>query len=811
MNMHLDSALQDFRYALRQLRKNPLFAVMAAMILAVGIGASAAIFAFVDAALIKPLPYPEPARLVAVTESVPMIPRANLSYLDYQDWKSRNQVFRSLEIYNRTGYLLRSAEGTEVVRGVRVSSGFFRTLGVKPLLGRDFAEGEDTPGGPNVVMLTYAEWQKRFGGRNDVIGQAVTLSDTAATVIGVLPRTFQFAPTGEAGFWTAVHATGYCEKRRGCHNFNGIARLKDGVTLQNAVAEMTTIAQDLERQYPDSNRGQGAKVEPLAEIIVGDIRPILLLLIAAATLLLLIGCVNISSLLLLRSEGRRREIAVRTALGASPARLTRQFVTEALVLVTCGSLAGMGAASIVVRLLVNLVPRAMLARMPYIESLGLNAHVWAFSACAAALAVALFSLAPALRLRFADLRAGLAESSRGMAGTAWRRFGSKLVVAELAIAMVLLAGAGLLGQSLYRLLHVDVGFRPDHLATLQVAAAGKAYDKDEDVVALQRRIIAQLQTLPGVQSVGATNRLPVSSNGNTTWIRFPGKPFHGEHNEVNERSTGTNYFHTIGATLLRGRYFREDEDATKPGVTIINEALAQKYFPGEDPVGKVIAQFDNSPKTMREVVGVIADIKEGPLDSETWPTMYEPFNQSPDNYFAVLVRSSTNPESILPAMPAAIHKLAPDVATVDASTMAAEISDSPSAYLHRTAALLVGGFAGLALLLGAVGLYGVIAYSVSQRTREIGVRMALGAQRRTVYRLILGEAGRLTLTGIAAGLVCSLAAQGVVRKLLFEASPWDALTIMAVTLVLCAAALAASYVPARRAAALDPVEALRAE
>jgi len=803
--------LQDLRYALRQLRKNPGFACTAILILTLGMCASVAIFGFVDAALIKPLPYANPNQLVDVTESIAMIPRANLSYPDYLDWKKLNHVFGSMEVYDGMGYLLRTSAGTEPVPGVRVSDGFFHTLGVTPVLGRDFYRGEDLPAAPRTVILTYAAWQKRFGGRKDVISETVTLSGIPYAIVGVLPPDFQFAPRGSGEFFATLHASDQCALRRGCHNLNGIGRLKDGVTVEMARAEMKTIARQLELQYPNDNRGQGASVAPLSAVIVEDVRPLLFALLGGAGLLLVIACVNVSSLLLVRSESRKREIAVRGALGASRGRLIRQFVTEGLALIFVGTLLGLAAADGVMQILTRLISQDLMANLPYLAGLGLNFHVLLFTAMVAILAAFLFSLPPILRLPLIRFREGLTEGGRGYAGTLWRRFGSNLVVVELAIAVVLLVSAGLLGKSLNRLLHVDVGFQPDHLATLGVALSETTYAKDEQIVAAERQIISRVSSLPGVESAGITSVLPVSFNGNTTWIRIVGRPYNGEHNEVNQRDVSSALLTTLHAKLSRGRYFTDAEDASKPLVVIINQALASKYFPGEDPIGKRIGDTELSPKSIAEIIGVVDDVKDGSLDSEIWPAVYYPFNQNSDTYFSVVVRTSQDEKSLLPSLPTAVHEIDPGIGTLGVTTMTDRINESPTAYLHRSSAWLVGGFAAMALLLGVVGLYGVIAYSVSQRTREIGVRMALGAQRSSVYQLIMKEAGWLAGVGIAVGLVCSIGAATLIRGLLFGVRSWDAATLAAVAAVLGISALLASYIPARRAAKVDPMVALRYE
>jgi macrolide transport system ATP-binding/permease protein len=807
----MENLLQDVRYALRQLRKSPGFAITAILILTIGIGASTAIFGFVDAALIRPLPYAEPARLVDVTENAAMFPRANLSYADYLDWKRLNRVFSSLEAYNTSGYLLRADSGSEPVPATKVSNGFFRTLGVTPVLGRDFREGEDQLQSPQTVILSYTTWQKRYAGRKDVTGETVTLSGIPFTIIGVLPQSFQFAPQGDTQFWTTLRAEGYCHTHRSCHDLYGIGRLKDGVTVETALANMKSVARQLEIQYPDDNRGQGATVAPLSEVFVADARPILLALLGGAGLLLLIACVNVSSLLLVRSESRKREIAVRGALGASRIRLMRQFITEGLALAFVGGVLGLAAAQAAMQTLVHLISKDLMTYMPYLAGLGLNSHVLAFALAISLAATILFSITPTFRLSVREIKEGLAEGGRGYAGTLWRRFGANLVVAELAIAIVLLVSAGLLGKSLYRLLHVEVGFQPEHLATVEVELSQVDYPKDPEQSQAARKILERLSTLPGVQSVGLTSVLPVSFNGNTTWIRIAGHPYSGEHNEVNQRDISHTFFNTIRARLFEGRFFTEFDDASRPRVVIINKTLAKKYFPGEDPVGKKIGDTTLSPDSLREVVGVVEDIRDGSLDAEIWPAVYYPFSQSPDTDFNVVLRTSQSEASLLPAMVAAIHEVDRGMGTMNEMTIANKINQSPSAYIHRSSAWLVGGFAFIALLLGVVGLYGVIAYSVGRRTREIGVRMALGAQRKSVYRLILLEAAWLTAIGIVAGLFCSIGAATLIRGLLFRVRSWDAATLATVACVLAVFALLASYIPARRAAQVDPMVALRYE
>lgn len=807
----METIFQDLRFSLRQMRKDPGFALTAILILALGIGASVAIFAFVDAALIKPLPYPNPTRLVAINESTALFPRNNLSYPDYVDWKRLNNVFSSMDVYTAHRFEFNTPSGTESVHGLQVSAGFFKTLGVEPILGRDFLQGEDAVGASPVVMLRFGAWQTRFGGRPDVVGQTVNLSGVAHTIVGVLPREFEFAPRDIAEFFVPLIPNTECEERRSCHDLDAVGRLRNGVTVAAALAEMKSIAAQLEKQYPDSNLGQGASVMPLSKAISGDIKRILLALMGGAGLLLLIACVSVSSLLLVRAESRRREVAVRGALGASRMRLSRQFVTEALTLVIAGSSVGLAVAYAGMKGLSGLISKEWLAGMPYLRNLGLNSRVLLFAACLAALSGILFSLTPILHFRLSDMRSGLSEGSRGSAGRLWRRMGANLVVIELATAVVLLAAAGLLGKSFYKLMHEDLGFEPGHLATVNVGLPGIGFDTSAKLTAFEHAVLARAGSLPGVESAAAMDVLPVSCNCNTDWIRFIGRPYNGVHNEVNDRVVSTGLFRTLQVRLKSGRFFTDADDANSPKVVIVNQAFARKYFPGEDAVGKKFGDTSLTPASIREIVGVVENFKDASLGEEQWPAEYEPFDQDPSGYFSIVLRTSQDPATILPALPAMIHSVSRAVSVDWLQSMQHKVEDSPAAYIHRSAAYLVGVFAALALILSVVGLYGVIAYSVSQRTREIGVRMALGAQRSAVYRLILREAGRLIAIGLVLGLAGSIGAATLMGKLLFGVQAWDAETLAVVAFILAGSALTASYFPARRAASVNPTDALRAE
>jgi macrolide transport system ATP-binding/permease protein len=801
--------VDDVRFALRQLRKSPSFAATAIFALALGICASLAIFAFVDAALLRPLPYPQPDRLAGVYERVQMFPRSNLSYLDYLDWKKLNTVFASLAAYGNGGAVLTTDSGAVRVPGARVSDDFFRTLGVAPVLGRDFRPGEDQPSAQKAVVLAYSAWQARFGGRPDILGRTVVLNGDPHVVIGVLPSDFTFAPAGAAEFWMPMRPTAPCESRRSCHNLYGVARLRDGVSLDAAADNIKAIAAALEQQYPDSNRGQGSNIAGLTEVIVGPVRPILMTLLGGAMLLLVIAVINVAGLLLVRAEGRRREIAVRGALGASRWRIVRQFVAEGALLVIAAGALGLSAASAGIRVLRALVPATMLSSMPFLREAGLTPHVWIAAAGIGAVSALLFALTPLAQLSIAGHGHALSEGSRGTAGRTWSRVGSKLVAVELAFAMVLLAGGVLLARSLYGLLHVDVGMRPDHVAAVSVDVPS-SYAGAPQLNAVHDRVLERVRALPGVEAAGTTSTRPLQG-GNTSWVRFDGRPYNGEHNEVDSREVDAGYFATIGARMVKGRPILRSDDASAPRVVVINRALERTYFANEDPIGKKMRFVSYQSDRPFEIVGVVDDIHENPLDAVTPPAMYASFAQDPDGGFWLFVRTSQSEESLLPTLASAIHALDPGLATYGGTTLTKLVSDSQPAYVRRSGAWLVGAFAGVAWLLGVLGLYGVVAYSVGRRTREIGVRMALGAQRGSVARLVVGEAGRLVVMGIGVGTVAAVGAAMLVRTLLFGVTPWDVPTLAGVAAVLGASALVASYVPARRAASLNPVEALRAE
>jgi len=819
----LQSLLHDLRFSARILRKSPGFAITTLLTLSLGIAAAVAIFGFVDSALIQPLPYPNSSQLVGVFETSPLgSQRMGYSFLNYLDMDRANRVFASTAAYDSpSDFILSDREGVHQVNGVGVTGDFFRILGVTPILGQGFAANSATENllaAPSTVILSYAAWQTWFNGSPDALGKTVTLNGESYSVIGVLPRSFQFAETGATEFWTTfrLFAEDPCKLSRGCAKFGVIARLKDGVMVREALSDVKAIAAREAKEHPDPDKNRSANVIPFSQVILGDVQPILLTLLCGAGLLLLIAYVNVTGLLLARSENRRREFAVRVSLGAGRGRLMQQFVTEAMVVVAVSSASGLFAAAFAQRLLLKLIPAEMLSYMPYLRGVAWNLHVTVFIAAIVLIAWALLTITPVLRLSFVNLRGGLAAGGRGGTGTVWRNLGARLVVLELVTTMVLLSGAGLLTKGFYELLHVDLGFVPSHVATLSIVSPKSKYATSEQALELQKEVLRQLQNLPGIIAAGTVRDLPLSGVGSTQ-IGFVGRPNLGINNEVGHQVVSKEYLSVLEARLLKGRYFNQDDNAKAPLVAIINQTLARRYFSDLEPIGKQYF-YHGHPSDPNwagplpiQIIGVIADIKEYGLDDAAKPVVYSSFDQGADASFSIAVRTSREAGPVLPSMIAAIHKIDPEIVTSDAATMPDIIQNSSAVYWHRASAWLVGISAAFALALSIVGLYGVIAYSVSQRTREIGVRMAMGATPSSVYQLVLKEAGRLTLIGIFVGVPASIAAGTLMRSLLFGVHAWDFLILSAVSIVLITSALLASYIPARRAASVNPVEALRAE
>lgn len=808
----MHSVLQDLRYGTRVLLKSPRFTVIALITLGLGIAANVAIFSFVNAALIQPLPYHDAGRLVSIFEARQQTVESKFeaSYPDFLDWQKQTQEFDNLAGYAANAAVLSAKNGSELLPSGYITDNFFKTLGIKPAVGRDFNSGEDQASSTPVVILGHAWWQKHFGADHNALGESLTLDGKAYTIIGVTPSDFHFAPAGEPAVWIPIRPEGDMLTRRSLHWLFIVGRLKNGVSLESAAAGMNVIQERLEQQYPDTNHQLRAVVEPLTQVIVGQVRPILLVLLAAVGMLLLIACANVANLLLARAASRRREMAVRSALGATRFRLIRQTLIEGLILSFIGGAAGLAGAQWLTKALVVAIPDAMLDNMPYLRSISLDATIAGFAVLLAVITGVLFALAPALQLSGRTLEDALKEGSRGSSSVAWRRFASGLVISEVAIAMVLMMGAGLLVKSLVRLLRVDAGFNQAGLLTMAVVVPDANYANNTQQIAFMRDVMQQVSALPGVQSVGESSALPLRG-GTTANVRIIGQPYTGQGTEANIRTVSPEYFETLQAQLLQGRWFSETDNDTAPRVAVVNKSFADLYLAHLDPIGQQVI-FTCCPKQKpRQIIGVFRDVKEGPLDSKAAPAIYEAFLQSPNTYFNLAVRTAQAPASLLETVKSTIRHIEPDTVIFDAQTMEQRIQQSPSAFLHRYPAWLSGAFAFLALLLGSIGLYGLVAYSVSQRTQEIGIRMALGAQRKNVLMMVLSQGVRLIVPGVAAGAAGGIAAAYLLRSLLFGVSAADPLVFAVVALVLVAVTLVASFVPARHATKVDPMIALRYE
>jgi predicted permease len=817
----VDHALRDLRFAVRQLAVNRGFAATTIGVLTLGTASAVAIYGFVDAAMLRPLPYDAPARLVQAfttgPDAPPTVNRGPVSYLNFRDWRERSRGFSAVAAFDvRTGFNLTTASGPERVRGLRVTSGFFSTLGVVPALGREFRSDEEGPTAPATVMLSHGVWQSRFGGDPAVVGRTVTLQSPwlaggePHVVIGVLPPGFHFAMAADADFWATIRGPQPCWELRPCQSLEVVARLADGVTPPAAAADLTRVVAQLQREHPPEDGRvvpQVGRLTPLRDVVLGNVRLPLLMLLGAAGLLWVIAAINGVSLLLARSEVRRREIAVRHALGASTGRLVLQFGAEALVLALVSGTLGVLLAAWSIRALVGLLDADMLARMPYFRDVGVGGRVAACAAVLTAVLVLVLGVVPALRTASARTLAGLKDGTRGGTGAMWRRAGAPLVIAELAIATVLLVNAGLLGKSLYRLLNVDPGFAVDGLAIVPVSPVGETGGNTEGRARLADRIAERVAGLPGVVSASYADIGPVAAGlAPTSTFVVVGRPDDGVRENGPVRRIGPGYFRTLQAPLQRGREFTAADAGGRP-IVVINATAAQRYFRGQDPIGQSIA-FGGPKSPRREIVGVVADIKDGPPDAPPAAAAYVPFDQTA---FTLVVRTARPASAVLPSIVAAVHDVAPGLIVRQEASLAERIGRLPATATSRAAAWLVGGFAAIAFTLGVAGLYGVVAYAVGQRKREIGVRVALGAPRGWVYRLVMRDAGWLVGLGTLIGLAAGVGFATLMRRMLFEIESWDPATLGGAAMALAVAALAASYAPARRAMAVNPVDVLRAE
>jgi putative ABC transport system permease protein len=803
---------QDVRYGLRVLLKNPGFTAVAVIALAIGIGANSAIFSVVNTVLLRPLPYKDSERLVMVWEDDTKhgYPRDTPAAANYVDWRDQNKVFEGMAAIAEQSFNLTGVGEPERIVGRRVSANLFSLLGVAPQLGRAFLPEEDAPGAGRVVMLSYGLWQRRFGSDPALVGKPLTLNGEPHTVVGVMPKGFEF-PTREDELWVPIAFTQQQAASRGNHYLEVIARLKPGVELEQAQAEMSTIASRLSQQYPEQNTELGAVVVPLHEQVVGDIKPALLVLLGAVGFVLLVACANVANLLLARAAVRQKEIALRVALGASRLRLIRQFLTESVLLAALGGVAGLLLALWGVNLLKAFIPE----NISQLKAISVDAKVLGFTLLVSMLTGFIFGLAPATQASSFNLNETLKEGGRDAAsGARGKRIRSLLVVAEVAVSLVLLIGAGLLINSFMRLRSVDPGFRADNLLTMNVLLPQQKYPEQARRTAFYDDLIRRVEALPGVRSASVTNWIPLVSQGDSVGVTVEGQPDPGPGKTpiVVTRVVGPHYFKTMGVQLVRGRDFDERQDRLDaPAVVVISEATARRFWPDEDPVGKRLAPGRvTSPEDWCQVVGVVKDVHQFDLAAEPRPQMYFTYAQA--EFFAprhLVVSTDVDPLSLAGTVRKTVWEIDRDQPVSNVSTMEDVLSDSLAR--QRFSMLLLGIFAGVALVLAAVGLYGVMSYTVAQRTREIGLRMALGAQQRDVLRLVVWQVLKLVLVGVAVGLVAAFALTRVMTSLLFGVSATDPATLATISAVLIAVALVASYVPARRATKVDPLIALRYE
>lgn len=807
----MDTFWQDVKFGARMLLKRPAFTAVAVLTLALGIGANTAIFTVVDAALLRGLPYQSPERLYHLWETRPQkeYPQREASYPDFQDWQ-QNQAFEGMAAYTGGSAILTGRGEPERLFAPSATANFFSVLGVGPAIGRTFQPGDDKPGAERVVVLTYGLWQRMFGGDSGVIGKPLTINGNSYAVAGVLPASFQFA-LRPADLWLPYQPTEAQLTRRYMHGTNVIARLKSGASVQQAQTEMSVIAGRIEREHNESHAGTGIKLVPLYEQVVGQVKPILLLLSGAVGFVLLIACANVASLLLTRSFSRQKEVAIRAALGASRWRVIRQLLTESVLLSLAGGAAGLLLAFWGVDALIAALPENQLNALPFLKSLRIDAGVLAFTGGLSLLTGIVFGLVPALQSAKLDLHDALKEGGRIAGGSVRHRLCGALVATEIALAVVLLVGGGLLMKSLLRLLQVNVGFNPQNVLTMTISLPANNYSEPARRVNFHEQLRERLESLPGVRGAGTVDNLPLIA-GNTTRFNVEGDPIPppGQEIESNFRVTSVSYFQTLGVPLIRGRLFDDRDKAGAPSVVIINKSLADRIFAGRDPIGRRLSYsaVDSTPDL---IIGVVGDVKTTGLDDAIKPVLYYPYRQNPQLNASLVIRTSADPATLVSAIRRECRALEPDLALFNVSTMEAMITDSPAAFMRRFPAFLIGIFAGVALLLASVGIYGVISYSVNQQTHDIGVRMALGARALDILKMVLKQGLILTLSGLVCGAVAALALMRLLGNLLYEVSSYDPSVFALVLTTLISVASLACYIPARRATRVDPMVALRYE
>lgn len=814
----MSTLLQDLRYGLRMLSKKPGFTAVAVITLALGIGATTAMFSVVNGVLLSPLPFPHPSRLAILHETSTTFPNGmSVSYPNFLDWQRQQSSFTGLAIYRGDQFNLSVPSGAEVVKARMVAAGFFRILGVSPLLGRGFAASDDHPGAARTAVLSYSFWQRRFGGRGNILGKTLTMDDKSYTVIGVLPKSFWFFDPRDVYVPIGVYNRLWTNHRDSHPGTSVVGRLKPGVALGQAQADMTNIARRLTAEYPKADAEHGITLAAMPSYVVRDVRATLYLLLGAVCLVLLIACVNVANLLLSRSAAREKEMAIRSALGAARPRVMRQLLTESVLLAALGGAAGIALAVAGTTLLLKTVP----GELPRSASVGLDLRVLLFVLAVSVITGLLFGLAPAFRSSKTDLRGGLQEGSRGSTGGR-HRLQNGLVVAETGLALVLLIGAALTLQSILHLDRAKTGFNTSGALVFDLSLPPARYQAAEPNRAFYRELTTRLRALPGVQAVGTTDDMPMEGDSENDFL-IAGRPKPQPQNMPMAMFylTGPGYLKAMGISLLRGRFFTDEDTLSALPVVVIDDALAREFFPHEDPIGQHIIMPFKGADAPREIVGIVHHIKHfGPAGQRNWKVngaFYMPVAQIPDQFYGlvgtvdlnVIVRTSVDPQSMIATVKRTVHGIDNAVAITDVHTIGDLVQESLSA--QRFMAILFGVFAGLALVLASIGIYGVISYSVTQRTHEIGIRMALGALPRDVLTWVIRQGMTLALLGVAGGVVATLFAARLLSSSLYGVSATDPLTFVAVSAILSAVALLACYVPARRATKVDPMVALRCE
>jgi putative ABC transport system permease protein len=811
MGSGLGSLGQNLRYALRRLNNDRGFAFVAVLTLALGIGANSAMFSIVNAVLLRPLAYREPDKLVLLAEHWPQFPRLTVSYLNFRDWRDQSHSFEAVGAVRNALMTMTGVAEAERIPSQHVTANLFDLLGVKPELGRSFTSSEDSAGGPDVALISHSLWRRRYSSSPGVMGQTIMLDNKSYSIIGVMPAGFEILQqTADVILPLEPWARTLPDDRNWHPGIQPIARLKPGVSVEQARADIAVIADRLKKQYPIFDANVSSLVDPVQEQMVANVRPALLVLIAAVGVVLLIACANVANLLLVRAAGRRREMAVRSALGARRGDIIKQLLAESVLVAAAGGALGLALTWVAMPLLVRLAG----STLPRSSGVSVDGSVLGFTALAALLAGILFGLAPARHAWNVDLRDALSETNRGGSSAGVLRTRAALVVTEIALAMLLLVGAGLLFKSFERLSNVSPGFQTDHLLVADMVRSPAAY-KDANVrLGFYDQLFEKVAALPGVKAVGGISLLPVTGTGSAYHFNIKGRPpkSSAEYTICGYRVVSAGYLNALGVPLLAGRWVEDGDRVGAPTVVVVNASFVHTYYPNENPLGKFIqvgAIPEDDVPWMR-IVGVVADVKQA-LGNDTGTEMYVPYRQAdavlPVGAMSIVVKTAGDPKAQTNAIRTLVHGIDPTQPITAVRTMDENVSKSVSEPRFRTVLLAI--FAGIALVLSAVGIFGVMAYSVSQRTRELGLRMALGASRENVMYLVLGQGLRLALIGIGIGLAGTFFLTKYVTSMLFDVPPYDSLTLAGVMVGLVVISLSACYLPARRATLVDPMVALR--